>query len=99
MVFFNVVLKEPTPVGGWDVRFELSKRFGEPEPFIVKSSASGYSGVSGVTVTNSGQGSWSIPLYNAEVSGRDPGAYAYMFSRYTSGIRTELTKGYRLMDF
>jgi hypothetical protein len=96
---FVVVLKDPTPVGDWEVEFTLSKRFGDPSPFIRKSSASGYNGVSGVTVTSSGNGQWSIPLYNSEVSGKDPGNYAYVFGRTTSGVRTELSKGFRIMDW
>ena len=94
----NFALEPAVPIGGWDIRFEMSRAFGGV-PLVTKYLNSGYNGVSGITVTNSGQGQLKVQLYAAEVSGVQPGNIAYMICRYTSGARTELAKGYRIMDY
>jgi hypothetical protein len=90
----TVVLTPPVPVGGWEIRFSVTKRFGGLDTLITKSCMSGYNNVSGVNVTNSGQGIFNVALGSLDTSGMEPGLYATRCERLTSGARTTLTEGY-----
>lgn len=94
----TLVMTPPVAVGGWDVRFTMSKR-ADGSGLVVKSTSSGFSGTSGIEVVNSGLGQFNITLRPNEVSGLPPGNYAFTLERYTSGFETVLTKGYRMMDY
>ena len=89
----------PTPIGGWSLAFQMTKRQGGTTAIISKSMASGYYGVSGMSVVDSGAGTYNVQFFPAEVSGKDPGAYAYNVSRTDSGYQTTLVFGSRLMDW
>lgn len=89
----------PVAVGGWEVEFNLSKRFGSDTPYIRKSAASGYyAGQSGITVANPVQGVFNVRLNSVNTSGLEFGNYAYAFSRLNSGSRTVLSEGYMLLS-
>lgn len=92
----SVSLQPPTPIGGWDLRFQSSKRHGGLSGGLTppKVSASGFSGVSGITVVNSGQGQFNVSLNSVDSSGLDFGAYAYSIERMSSGARSVLTQGF-----
>lgn len=94
-------LLEPTPVGGWSIQFTLWRRFGMPQSsgLVTKSVASGFNNVSGINITNSGTGALNVSFFPGEVSGLNPGAYAYQIARTDSGFQTELSKGFRLADW
>lgn len=92
----QVNLQPPTPIGGWSLRFDMWKRFGSDTPIISKFAASGFNGVSGITIVDSGQGVLQVQLFNPEMSGQDFGAYAYRIARTSSGFVTNTTEGYRL---
>ena len=101
-----LALEPPEPVGGWQVQFTQWRRFpyntsGAPvSGLITKSCASGYGGgQSGITVTNSGAGIFSITLFATDISGEiDQGNYAYRVERLDSGYRSVLSEGFRQMN-
>jgi hypothetical protein len=89
-----VSLAPGTNIGGWSMRFALQHRFGGISGIIEKWMASGYYGVSGMNINNSGQGVFNIGVNSADTSGLDFGNYAYTVERLDSGFRTILTEGY-----
>lgn len=91
----TISLAPPAPVGGRAVRFTVLKRFGGISGLVTKYAASGYNNVSGINVTNSGAGVLSIALNSADLSGQDPGAYAFVVE-LTDTPRTEVNAGYLL---
>lgn len=88
-------LQPPTNIGGWSLHFQMCKRQGG-EAIINKYLASGFSGVSGMTIINSGQGVMRIDFNPLEVSGQIPGNYYYCVDRTTSGFYTRVIEGLRL---
>lgn len=92
----TVNLTPPVAITGWSIVWTCQKRFGNtPDPVAVRSASSGFNGVSGITVTNAGQGVFTIQLpTQAEMSGRDFGNYANSAIRTDSGYRTVLSQGF-----
>ena len=90
----TVTLTPPTAIGGQDIRFVITKRFGpDCSGLVTKSMASGYgNGASGITVLDSGAGKIRIDLWSRDTSGLDPGNYVCNLERLDSGSRTSLTK-------
>ena len=78
-------------------RFQLIS--GSVSGLITKSTASGYGGgVSGITITNSGEGRFNIALFRTDLSGDwDNGAYAFTVERLDSGRQSTIVQGYRHM--
>lgn len=98
----NITMTPPVNLGGQDVRFVMWRRenhlSGYVSGLILKSMASGYgNGVSGITLTESGQGVFNVALTPQDYSGYfDPGAMSYKIVRMTSGQEAVLTEGFRL---
>jgi len=88
----------PTAIGGWSLDFYLTKRFGSQTYLIHNSVASGYNGASGITIVNSGAGIMNIVNLAINMSGQQPGNFAWSLQRTNSGFQTEVAKGYRLSD-
>ncbi len=88
-----ITMTPPVPIGGWPLQFSVSKAFGG-DPFIVKTCASGYYGVSGITIQNSGAGIFQIRINSIDTSGVEYGAYAQKCERMQSGFRTEIENGF-----
>lgn len=88
----------PTPIGGWSLQYIQSFR-PDGDPFIVKNMASGYYGVSGMSIINSGAGIMQVQLGPPEMSGYDPGAYFWRITRLDSGFVTDIGQGYRLVSY
>ena len=95
----TVALSPPTSIDGWSIQFQMVKRQGSTSGIITKSMASGFNGVSGMEVANTGQGIFTVSFNPAEVSGLDPGNYAYTVQRLGSGFQTCLAEGFRIMDY
>ena len=93
----TIGLAPPTAVGGWAAQFTVLKRFGGVSGLINKFTSSGYSNVSGIQVTSSGNGIFGVTINSYDTSGLDPGAYVYQFSRTTSGSYDVLSEGYFLL--
>lgn len=91
-----MVMEPPLPIGGLSIEFTLSKRTGG-SGYFTKSMASGYYGVSGMNIVNSGQGIMTISLNSVDSSGRDYGNYAFRISRMMSGQRATLTEGFEIL--
>lgn len=96
-ITIGIGLEPPVAVGGWDVRFQVTNRFGGSSGLITKSVASGFSAVSGITVSNSGQGVFEVNLGANDTSGLQYGNYAYEFNRQTSGNMVRLVEGFLLL--
>lgn len=93
----TIPLSPPVPIGGWEVEFQLNQNFPLPPKssgLIVKSMASGFYGVSGMNIVNSGQGSFRVSIPSVDTSGLCAGNYAYAIRRTNSGFYTTLTEGY-----
>lgn len=94
----TITLVPPQNVGGLSFVCAFGKRFGVSSSGILFSRqvTSGYGGgQSGITVTNSGQGVFQVTAPTPEeMSGRDPGNYAYEFYATDSGGRGPLSQGY-----
>lgn len=82
------------PVGGLDVHLTVAKHFGSTSGVILKSMASGFYNVSGLTILNSGQGIIQANLNSPDTSGLPYGNYAFEVRCYTSGRNTDYTQGY-----
>lgn len=80
-------------IGGMEIEFSVAKHFGG-EPFIKKSMSSGFYGVSGLSIVNSGNGTMRASMYDSEFSGRGDGNYAVMWRRLDSGHRKVINAGY-----
>lgn len=93
----TIALTPPAPIGGWDLRFSLTKRFGGESLLVTKSCASGYNNVSGINIVNSGQGIFNVALSSVDTSGLQPGLYASRCERMNSGARTTLSEGYMVL--
>ena len=90
----TVSMAPPVAVDGWSIRFEVFKHFGGVSGMMLKSYASGYNGVSGITITNSGQGVFNVRLNQVDTSGLEYGNYACQITRMNSGARTVIDEGF-----
>lgn len=93
----NVSMAPPVAISGWTLQFQLSKRAGSTSG-LIKSCASGFNGVSGITVTDGSQGVFRMTLNSVDTSGVDFGNLFYNVTRLDSGSRTVLTEGYNLVN-
>lgn len=90
----TVQLVNPAAVGGWDIRADFSRRLGGT-PFVSKYSYSGSAnGVSGITITNSGQGVFQVKIDSPDTSGFYSQNVAYDINRTNSGHVTCISQGY-----
>lgn len=91
-----VTIAPPTPIGGYDLLFRVTRNYGSTSGFITKSAASGYNGVSGITIISSGGGQLQVRINAVDSSGLGQGAYFYALTRINSGFVTELAEGFML---
>jgi hypothetical protein len=93
---FLITLTPPIPIGGWDARFDIMKRFNSDEPLYTALSASGYgAGQSGITITSSGEGRLTVRIPGVALSGQtDKINFCYTLQRYTSGCRVLASQGF-----
>ncbi len=94
----QIGMAPPVAIGGWSVEFTVVKRLGGTDPYITKSMASGYYGVSGMLLTNSGQGVMRVNIDSVDTSGMDAGLYVYNVARLSSGSRTVLSRGHFVLN-
>lgn len=92
----SITLVPPQAIGGRRVGFVITKRFGSEDYLIQKWANSGFSNVSGIQITDSGAGKFSVSLTGADTSGStfDYGNYASKSFVETSGRRVTATEGY-----
>ena len=86
----------PTNIGGWSLQFTLYERWLATSGLLVKSCASGFAGsgnLSGIVVTNSGNGQFNIPIRAQDSSGLNSQVYVYQVERTDSGFVTPLVQG------
>lgn len=91
----TVFLTPPTAIGGWDLEYRQMKK-GAISGQILKTSVSGFNGVSGVNILDSGLGQLRVNVFGSEMSGQDPGNYPFTISRLTSGSNSLLVEGFLL---
>ena len=88
-----ISMTPPVPIGGWPIEWSASVAFGGTA-FVTKSCASGYHGVSGITIQNSGAGIFQVRINSVDTSGVEFGAYAQKCLRTQSGFQTEIENGF-----
>jgi len=84
----------PTAIGGWEIQLTVNKRMGGDSNYIVLTTSSGFNGTSGITITNSGNGTYRANFNSVYTSGLEFGNYAYTVERLSSGSRTLLVQGF-----
>lgn len=90
-------LAPPDDVSGWDIRFNIGKRFGSTgSGYYSASVASGYNGQSGIEITNSGVGIMNITIPGSSTSGLEYGNYAYNVTRFNP--RVSLAEGFLILQ-
>jgi hypothetical protein len=89
-----VTMAPPLSVANWSVKAQISKRYDALSGVIIKSCASGFDEVSGITTLNAGNGQFAVRFNSPDTSGLTPGNYAYSVQRMDSGQRTVLAEGY-----
>lgn len=94
----TVFLNPPQNIGGWNIQTTIMNHFGSTSGRIVKSVASGFSAVSGITILNSGNGQFKTKINSVDTSGMEFGNYAYVIERLDSGCRKLLFNGYFIVD-
>ena len=91
----TISLAPPVAIGGWNLQFKAQHRYGGLSGYIIKSSASGYGGgASGITVTNSGNGTVQVAINAGDTAGLLVGNHSYNLERLDSGNRTVLVNGF-----
>ena len=94
----NVSIAPATAIGGWHIQFQVQQRHGGISGLITASCASGFGGgVSGITVTNSGEGRFRVAVNSPQTSGWNYQNFAYNITRLDSGSRTIITEGNLLL--
>lgn len=82
------------PVGGWAIRYDISRRNDSASMFTASIVSGQTNGASGLTVLNSGQGWFRIALNTSGISGLLYGNYASKLWRTDSGSITTLAEGF-----
>ena len=90
----TIPLSPPTAVGGEQYKFLMTKRFGGGSGLVECYVNSGYNGVSGMSVVNSGQGQFQITFPGLNTSGLEFGNYACTIFRTKSGFFTPVSDFY-----
>jgi hypothetical protein len=83
----------PTAIGGMSIQFLLTKRLGGVSGLYQAWVGSGLNNLSGINITNSGQGYMQITIPSSATSGLDPTNYAFKVARTDSGFYTTLAEG------
>ena len=93
----NIAMAPSVNISGWSLQFTLLKSFGGISGIVIGSCASGFNGVSGISVINGLQGNFTCTIGSQFTSGLGWGAYAYDIQRLDSGFRTVLVEGNMLL--
>ncbi len=91
-----ITMTPPTPIGGWSIQATFGYRFGGSGR-VTKYASSGFSGVSGISILNSGLGIFSVEINVQDNSGLDFGNYAYWTRKTDVGSEVEITNGYQIL--
>ena len=92
----SITMTPATNIGGWGLEWMLLKYRDSTSGLVVKTGASGYAGsgnLSGLVVTNSGNGTFNVLLNSQDISGRDPRVYFHRTRRTDSGYRAVVQEG------
>ncbi len=93
-----ITLAPPAAIGGLDFLHLVFKRAGgEGSGLLSKSMASGFHGVSGMEIQNSGQGIMRITYNAVDTSGWETGNYWHQTFLTSSGEMTPVANGYILL--
>lgn len=91
-VQLGVSIVPPTNIAGWSLSYQIFYRFGG-SGILIASSASGYTnGQSGITVSNPGNGQFSVTIPGAFSSGLTSDVYWGQACRTDSGLFTVLAE-------
>jgi hypothetical protein len=89
-----VNLAAATNISGWTIAMRLQNSFGGISGLAQFSCASGFNGVSGITVTDGVNGVFQVQVAGPQTSGLDFKNYAMDISRLDSGFHTQLVGGF-----
>ena len=95
-VVVTLSMVPPVPIASWAIEVNVTKRYGG-ETLFKKCYSSGYDGVSGIHILDSGAGIMAIRFNSVDTSGLNFGNYAFQVVRLDSGSRTVPTEGYLLV--
>ena len=90
---FPISLSPAVSIGGRTIEYVLLNHYGG-QPRLTKSAASGFSAVSGITITNSSEGKFQVDIIGADTSGWPFGVYPHEARIISGGGRITLTQGY-----
>src|ERR1700684_4211335 len=87
-VLLTVTMSPVTAILGWNLQFSLREHYGDPgSPLIVKTNGAG------ITLIDTTNGIFTVPLAQADTLPLAFGAYVYDIQRTDSGSRTVLVAG------
>ncbi len=90
----QISLTPPANIQNWNIAFVAMNNFGGVSGLIEKNMASGYVGVSGISIVNQNAGVFNVQINSQDTSGLDTKNFAYSIQRLDSGARTILSEGY-----
>ncbi len=90
-------MNPPVPIGQWTIQFQVQRRFGGISGIMFASVASGFNGMSGITIIDSGQGQMVVTIPSVVTSGMNPGPKAFAGNRIDSGFHTCIVEGFLLL--
>ena len=93
----SFAMSPPTGIGGRNLQFLIQKELGGLSGIYLASVNSGFNGLSGITITDSGQGRASITIPSLCTSGLDPVNFSYKISFQDYPV-TSLTEGFVLLN-
>ncbi len=86
-VVLTVSMTPTTAISGWTLQFTMRTQYGDPTALVTKTNGSG------IAITDSVNGVFTVSLASADTAGLDLRAYVYDIQRIDSGARTVLTIG------
>lgn len=92
----TIGLQPPVPIGGLSFQLTITKRLGGT-PITIKSMTSGFYGVSGMQIVNSGQGIMQATVLSSDTSGLDCNNFAYQVRQTDFGANKVVAEGYEVL--
>lgn len=90
----TISMTPPVAIGAWSINVDFNKRFGAATPLFRKSITSGFNASSGITITDSGIGSFVVAIDGVNTSGFDAANYVFRATRVDSGFVTPIAEGF-----
>ena len=92
-----IAMQSPSPIGGYPIAWDMHHRFGGISGLIHKECNSGFNAVSGITITSSGNGIFSVLINAGDTSGFLSKNFASQATRGLSGAVSILHQGFAIL--